>query len=127
MTFDETDDSQKEQVNVEIVGNEEAPSQAIKKLAFSDVKPIKVQDEDEETIVHVHHDPTTHHVSPNGHSEASASRNNHDGRSNDAQGCLQEDGVINVDEQAQAQLNDQGRSEDTSTSPWFWFSNKSRP
>ena len=32
VTFDETDGSQKEQVNVEIVGNEEAPHKAIKKL-----------------------------------------------------------------------------------------------
>jgi hypothetical protein len=56
VTFDETGGSQKKQVNVEIVGNEEAPSQDIKKLAIGDVKPIKVQDEDEDMIVHVHHD-----------------------------------------------------------------------
>jgi hypothetical protein len=34
VTFDETDSSQKEQVNVEIVGKEEAPHQAIKKLVL---------------------------------------------------------------------------------------------
>jgi hypothetical protein len=45
MTFDETDSSQKEQVNVEIVGKEEAPHQAIKKLDIGEVKPIKAQDE----------------------------------------------------------------------------------
>ena len=62
VTFDETGGSQKEQVNIEIVGNEEAPHKAIKKLAIGEVKPIEVQDEDEDTIVHVDHDPTTHHV-----------------------------------------------------------------
>ena len=67
MTFDETDGSQKEQVNVEIVGNEEAPHKAIKKLAIGEVKPIEVQDEDEDTIVHVDHDPTIHHASSNEH------------------------------------------------------------
>ena len=83
VTFDETDGSQKEQVNVEIVGNEEAPHKAIKKLAIGEVKPIEVQDEYEDTIVHVDHDPTIHHVSSNEHGEAFASRNNQDGRSND--------------------------------------------
>jgi hypothetical protein len=112
VTFDETDVSQKEQVNVEIIGNEEAPSQAIKKLAISDVKPIKIQNEDEDTIVHIYHDSTTHHVISNAHGEAYASRHNHDGRSNDAQGQLQADNAINVDEQAQAQLIDQERCED---------------
>ena len=33
------------------------------------------------TIVHVDHDPTIHHVSSNEHGEASASRNNQDGKS----------------------------------------------
>ena len=111
VTFDETDGSQKEQVNVEIVGNEEAPRKAIKKLAIGEVKPIKVQDEDEDTVVHVYHDPTIHHVSSNEHGEASASRNNHDGRSNDIQGHSHQDGAINGDEQAQPQLNNEERSE----------------
>ena len=53
VTFDKTDGSQKEQVNVEIVGNEGAPHKAIKKLAIGEVKPVKVQDEDEDTIAHV--------------------------------------------------------------------------
>jgi len=88
VTFDETDSSQREQVNVEIVGKEEAPHQAIKKLAIGDVKPIESQDEDEDTIVPLHHDSTTHHVTSNAHGEASASRYNHDGRSNDAQGPI---------------------------------------
>ena len=60
--------------------------------------------------MHVDHDPTIHHVSPNEHGEGSATRN--DGRSNDAQGYSHEDGGTNVDEQARPQLNDQERSED---------------
>jgi len=100
VTFDETDGSQKEQVNVEIVGNEEAPHKAIKKLAIGEVKPIKVQDDNEDTIVHVDHDPTFPYVSSNDHGEASVTRNNHDGRSNDAQGHSHQDSAINGDEQA---------------------------
>ena len=38
VTFDKIDGSQKEQVNVEIVGNEEAPHKAIKKLISSQEK-----------------------------------------------------------------------------------------
>ena len=62
------------------------------------------------TIVHVDHDPTIHHVSSNEHGEASAIRNNLDGRSNEAQGHSHEDGVNN--KQAQPQLNNEERSED---------------
>ena len=108
MTFDETDGSQKEQVNVEIVGNEEAPHKAIKKLAIDEVKPI--EDEDYDNIVHVDLDPTTHHVSSNEHGEASSTRNDQDGRSNETQDHSQEDGVNN--KQAQPQLNNKERSED---------------
>ena len=43
VTFDETDGSQKEQVNVENVGNEEAPHEAIKKLAIGEVKLLKTK------------------------------------------------------------------------------------
>jgi hypothetical protein len=110
VTFDEIDGSQKEQVNVEIIGKEEAPHQAIKKLAIGEVKPIEAQDKDEDTIVHIDHDPTTHHVPSNEHGEAFATRNNQDGRSNDAQGHSHEDGANN--EQVQTQLNNQQRSED---------------
>jgi hypothetical protein len=46
LTFDETNSSQKEQVNVEIVGKEEAPHQDIKKLAIGEIKPVKDEDED---------------------------------------------------------------------------------
>ena len=45
--------------------------------------------------MHVDHDPTIHHVSSNEHGEASAIRNNQDGRSNEAQGHSHEDGVNN--------------------------------
>ena len=93
VTFDETDGSQKEQVNVENVDNEEAPHKAIKKLAIGEVKPIK--NEDDDNIMHVDLDPTTHHVSSNEHGEASAIRNNQDERSNEAQGHSHEDGVNN--------------------------------
>ena len=86
VTFDETDGSQKEQVNVEFVDNEEALQKAIKKLAIDEVKPIEAQDEDkdEDTIVYIDHDPTTHHVPSNEHGEASTTRNNQYGRSNGA-------------------------------------------
>jgi hypothetical protein len=108
VTFDETDGSQKEQVNVEIVGKEEAPHQAIKKLTIGEIKPIK--DKDEDHVVHVDHDPTIHHVPSNGHGEASATRNIQDGRSNDAQGHSHQDSANNV--QAQPQRNNEERSED---------------
>ena len=54
-------------------------------------------------------DPTIHHVSSNEHGEAFATRNNQDGRSNEAQGHSHEDGVNS--EQAQPQLNNEERSE----------------
>ena len=103
VTFDETDGSQKEQVNVENVGNEEAPHEAIKKLAIGEVKPV--EDEDEDHLVHDDLDPTIHHVSSNEHGEAFTTRHNHDGRSNDAQGHSHQDVATNGDEQARPQLN----------------------
>ena len=60
-------------------------------------------------FVHDDLDPTIHHVPSNEHGEASATRNNQDGRSNEAQGHSHEDGVNN--EQAQPQLNNEERSE----------------
>jgi hypothetical protein len=108
VTFDEIDGSQKEQVNVEIVGKEEAPHQVIKKLAIGEIKPIEGADEDH--VVDVDHNPTIHHVPSNGHGEASATRNIQDGKSNDAQGHYHQDGSNNV--QAQPQLNNEERSED---------------
>jgi len=77
VTFDETNGSQKEQVNVGIVGNEAAPREAIKKLAIGEIKPI--EDDDEESVVHIDHDTTIHRGSSNEHGEASASRINEDG------------------------------------------------
>ena len=80
---------------------------AIKKLAIGEVKPV--EDEDEDQVVHDDLDPTIHHVSSNEHGEASITRNNQDGRSNEAQGHSHEDGVNN--EEAQPQLNNEERSE----------------
>ena len=60
--------------------------------------------------MHVDLDPTTHHVSSNEHGEASATRNDQDGRLNETQGHSHEDGVNN--KQAQPQLNNEERSED---------------
>jgi hypothetical protein len=96
VTFDETDGSQKEQVNVEIVGNEPPSHEAIKKLAIGEVKPV--EDEEEDHGVHI-----DHHVSSNEHGEASSSRSGTQGKSN-------EDGGNNV--QAQPQLNNEESSED---------------
>ena len=81
---------------------------AIKKLAIGEVKPI--EDKDYDNIVHVDLGPTTHHVSSNEHGEASATRNDQDGRSNETQGHSHEDGVNN--KQVQSQLNNEERSED---------------
>ena len=55
-------------------------------------------------------DLTTHHVSCNEHGEASATRNDQDGRLNETQDQSHEDGVNN--KQAQPQLNNEERSED---------------
>jgi hypothetical protein len=49
VTFDESDGSQKEQVNAKISGKEEPSHQVIKKLATSEVRPV----EDEYNDVHV--------------------------------------------------------------------------
>jgi hypothetical protein len=48
VTFDESDVSQKEQVDNDIVGKEEPPHQAIKKLAIGEVRPVEDEDEDDE-------------------------------------------------------------------------------
>jgi hypothetical protein len=54
VTFDESNGSQKEQVNAEILGKEEPSHQVIKKLATGEVKPV----EDEDVHVQIPHDPT---------------------------------------------------------------------
>ena len=69
------------------------------------VKVKSIEDEDDDNIVHVDLDLTTHHVSFNEHGEAFATRNNQDRRSNEAQGHSHEDGVNN--ERAQPQLNNE--------------------
>jgi hypothetical protein len=78
MTFDESDGSQKEQVNVEILGKEEPSHQVIKKLATGEVRPV--EDEDDDVHVQIPHDPNMHHGSTNVHGDASISRRGHDSR-----------------------------------------------
>ena len=96
--------AQKEQVNVEIVGNEEA----IKKLAIGEVKPV--EDEDDDHVVHVDLDPTIHHASSNEHGEASAAIVNQEVRANEVQGHSHEDGVNNVQVQNLPLINNEERS-----------------
>lgn len=76
VTFDETDGSQKEQVNGDILGKEEPSHQVIKKLATGEIKPV--EDDDEDAQVQIIHDPFMHHGSINAHGDASTSRSNHD-------------------------------------------------
>jgi hypothetical protein len=78
VTFDESDGSQKEQVNAETLGKEEPSHQVIKKLAIGEVKPV--EDEDDDMHVQIPHDPNMHHGSTNTHGDASTSRRGHDSR-----------------------------------------------
>jgi hypothetical protein len=50
LTFDESNGSQVEQVDLNVVGNEKPSCEAIKQLAIGDVRPIEVQEEDEEQL-----------------------------------------------------------------------------
>jgi hypothetical protein len=79
VTFDESDGSQKEQVNAEIVGKEELSHQVIKKLATGEVKPVE-QDNDDDAQMQVNHDPHMHHGSADVHGDASTSRSDHGSR-----------------------------------------------
>jgi hypothetical protein len=105
VTFDETDDSQKEQVNVDIVGKEDPSSQVIKKLATGEVKPV--EDDDEYAQVQIIHDPFMHHGSINAHDDGSTSRSGHDSSVQVIQSSPQVEDNNQVD--------DQNRSEDNST------------
>jgi len=69
VTFDESDDSQKEPVNAKILG-EEPSHQVIKKLATGEVKPIE-EEEEEDAHMQIPHDPNLHHGSTNAHDDAS--------------------------------------------------------
>jgi len=75
VTFDESDGSQKEQVNAEILGQEEPYHQVMKKLATGEVKPVEDDDEAQVQInqgPHMHHGDTS--MSTNSHGDASTSR-----------------------------------------------------
>jgi hypothetical protein len=47
LTFDESNGSQVEQVDLNVVGNEKPSCEAIKQLAIGDVRPVEAQEEDE--------------------------------------------------------------------------------
>ena len=47
MTFDESNGSQVEQVDLNVLGKEEPPCEAIKHLAIGDVRLVEAQDEDD--------------------------------------------------------------------------------
>ena len=76
VSFDETDGSQKEQVNGDMIGKEEPSHEVIKKLATGEVKPV--EEEDEDVHMQITHDPTICDELPTIHEdEASTSRNDH--------------------------------------------------
>ena len=50
MTFDESNGFQVEQVDLNVLGKEEPPCEAIKHLAIGDVRPVEAQDEDDEPL-----------------------------------------------------------------------------
>jgi hypothetical protein len=50
LTFDESNGSQVEQVDLNIAGNEKPSCEAIKQLAIGDVRPVEEQEEDENQI-----------------------------------------------------------------------------
>jgi hypothetical protein len=79
VTFDESDGSQKEQVNVEIVGKEEPSYQVIKKLATGELKSVE-KDDDDDAQKQVNHDPHMHHGSTDVHGDASTSRSDRGSR-----------------------------------------------
>jgi hypothetical protein len=49
VVFDETNDSQKEQVDLDLVDNEEAPGDALQRMVISDVKPQDLSNQPQET------------------------------------------------------------------------------
>jgi hypothetical protein len=50
-TFDESNGSQVEQVDMNVVGKEKPPCEAIKHMAICDVRPVEEQEEDEEQLL----------------------------------------------------------------------------
>jgi hypothetical protein len=49
MTFDESNGSQVEQIDANVVGKEDLPREAIKQMATGDVRPIKDQATEEDS------------------------------------------------------------------------------
>ena len=47
MTFDESNGSQVEQVDLDVVGKEEPPCEAIKQMATGDVRPVEATEEED--------------------------------------------------------------------------------
>ena len=45
MTFDESNGSQEEQVDLDVVGKEKPPCEAIKHMAIGDVRPVEATEE----------------------------------------------------------------------------------
>jgi hypothetical protein len=50
LTFDKSNGSQVEQVDLNVVGNEKPSCEAIKQLAIGDIIPIEVEEEDENQV-----------------------------------------------------------------------------
>jgi hypothetical protein len=50
LTFDGSNGSQVEQVDLNVVGNEKPSCEAIKQMAIGDVRPVEAQEEDEEQL-----------------------------------------------------------------------------
>jgi hypothetical protein len=50
LTFDESNGSQVEQVDLNVVGNDKPSCEAIKQLAIGDVRPVEAQEEDENQV-----------------------------------------------------------------------------
>ena len=50
MTFDESNGSQVEQVDQDVVGKEEPPYEAIKHMATCDVRPVEATEEEDPPI-----------------------------------------------------------------------------
>jgi hypothetical protein len=50
LSFDESNGSQVEQVDLNVVGNEKPSCEVIKQLAIGDVRPVEAQEEDENQV-----------------------------------------------------------------------------
>jgi hypothetical protein len=58
VVFDETNDSRKEQVDLDLVDNEEAPDDALQRMVISDVKPQDLSNQPQETSLNDTTPPT---------------------------------------------------------------------